>query len=37
MKIKKKYLNYRDYYDQETTDYIYNLDKYIINKFGYDF
>lgn len=34
---KQKYLNYRDYYDQETTDYIYNLDKYIINKFSYDF
>ena len=34
---KQKYLNYKDYYDQETTDYIYNLDKYTINKFNYDF
>ena len=34
---KKKYLKYSDYYCQETIDYVYNLDKYVIDIFGYDF
>jgi hypothetical protein len=34
---KQKYFNYRDYYDQEAIDYVYNLDKYIISRFSYDF
>ena len=34
---KKNKFNYRDYYDQETIDYVYNLDKFVIDKYNYDF
>ena len=34
---KKTNLNYKDYYDQETIDYVANLDKITINKYNYDF
>ena len=34
---RKANLNYSDFYDQETIDYVYNLDKETIDKFGYDF
>ncbi len=29
--------DYKDYYDQETIEYVYNLDKFVINKYNYDF
>ena len=34
---KKIKFNYSDYYDQQTIDYVSILDKYVIEKFGYDF
>ena len=34
---KKFYIDYKEYYDEETIEYVLNLDKYVINKFGYDF
>ena len=34
---KKTNLNYKDYYDQETIDYVANLDKITINKYNYNF
>ena len=34
---KKIQFDYKDYYDQETIEYVYNLDKFIINKYNYDF
>ena len=30
-------MDYKEYYDEETIEYVLNLDKYVINKFSYDF
>jgi len=35
--FKKNKFKYQDYYDQETIDYVYNLDKSVVDNFNYNF